>query len=465
MRTPLLAAALLLAGCVGVTPGPSPAPAADAAPSWALQCDVPLANGWQQACLRQVSSSPRTKAETWAAVNPVDPRNVVLGVKDLDPAKSNACVWVSYYATRDGGASWQDITPAGLYAQRAPPDPAFGWACNTDPMMVFDKDGGLHAVVEFYGAVKSVSALLSAGTRIHVFNSDDGGATWGSNAMLIAGDGLVASPDYPRIAASPTTGTLVASFIDYVAGQRCYLVASRDGGRTAETPILVQVPGSRGCQLLTATSDGAFVTGFLTGDGTPQTMHILASTDDGASWSAPARGFDFTPLPDKFTNTEASPTFGFELVAGRDGRVHAIYADHDAGNADVLTRWSDDRGATWSEPVRVSDDAAGHQQFLPNMALAGDGSLHAFFLDRRYDEADRLNGVTHAWSLDDGATWRNQRVSNVSWDGDLGRHQDGYPWIGDYTGVAAAGDHVWAAFPDTSQGGEPVLVAARVARH
>jgi hypothetical protein len=96
--------------------------------------------------------------------------------------------------------------------------------------------------------------------------------------------------------------------------------------------------------------------------------------------------------------------------------------------------------------------------------VAGDGSVHAFFMDKRYDPQHKLIDITHAWSADGGKTWRNERVTNVSFDGDLGRHQEGFPFIGDYIGAAAAGSDVWGAFPDASNGNTTVVAAAHVLR-
>jgi hypothetical protein len=68
-------------------------------------------------------------------------------------------------------------------------------------------------------------------------------------------------------------------------------------------------------------------------------------------------------------------------------------------------------------------------------------------------------------SLDGGATWTNQRVTTVSWDGDLGKHQEGFPFIGDYTGIGTSGDEVWGAFPDASNGKTTVIAAMRSVLH
>jgi hypothetical protein len=196
------------------------------------------------------------------------------------------------------------------------------------------------------------------------------------------------------------------------------------------------------------------------------------STDDGRTFLDSNVGFQQTPLPGQFKEVQAPSRGGQNLEMTYDntqgpgrGTLWCIYADFGAGDADIFVRSSKDHGKTWSDPVRVDDDATKHHQWMPNLAVAGDGSLHAFFLDKRYDPENKLNGVTHAWSLDQGKTWRNERVTNQSWDGDKGRHQDGYPWIGDYLGVDAVGDEVWVAVPDASLDGPPGLAAAHVHRY
>ena len=114
--------------------------------------------------------------------------------------------------------------------------------------------------------------------------------------------------------------------------------------------------------------------------------------------------------------------------------------------------------------MRVNADPEGSHQFEPNLAIAGDGSVHAFFMDKSRDPQHRLIDVTHAVSSDGGATWGSERVTTLNWDGDLGKHQEDFPFIGDYTGADAVGNHVWAAFPDASNGSTTVIAAMHVHR-
>ncbi len=464
---PLLVLALLAAGCAG--PAAQRAQDGASAPgAWTLDCTLGAhgvnASGWAQRCLAKVSDSPRTKAETWIAVSPKDPAIIVAGVKDMDPAKSNACVWVSYYATTDGGATWRDITPDGKYADRKPTDDAFGWACNTDPMMAFTSDGMLHVIVEKYALGKSVNTLLSAGTRFDLYTSPDAGRTWPVRALLVAGDGLAFGPDYTRMVASPKTGTLVTSFIDFTGGERCYVVAARDGGKTVDKPIAIPTPGSIGCQVAAVSDEGVFTVGGIYGaaPATPGTTYFAISTDDAQSFSAPLAGFAFSPAQSTFPGHQAYTGTGLELRAAlagpHKGALYATSNEMQEGQLVAKLRKSLDHGKTWSAPLRIGD-ATGVG--LVDLAVADDGSLHAFYLR---EGPDKLVFVEHAWSLDDGLTWRAERVSDKAYDPDTGRHQDGGVWFGDYVGVTSEGRDVWAAFPDSSLGGEPVLAVAHAHR-
>jgi hypothetical protein len=156
----------------------------------------------------------------------------------------------------------------------------------------------------------------------------------------------------------------------------------------------------------------------------------------------------------------------YDLTNGsRAGTLYAVYpAKTPQADAAIFLRSSKDDGKTWSDPVQVSDANSTGHHFMSNIAVAGDGSVHVFYMDTSYDPGNTLLGVTHAVSLDGGLTWHTERVSTVLFNGDLGVHQNKFPFIGDYMGVAAVGDHVWAGFPDSSNGQTTVVAAAHVGR-
>lgn len=71
------------------------------------------------------------------------------------------------------------------------------------------------------------------------------------------------------------------------------------------------------------------------------------------------------------------------------------------------------RGETWSDPIRVNDDAPGRHQFFTWMTIDQvTGHLYTVFYDRRnYD--DWRTDVYMAVSRDGGQSWKNVRISEA----------------------------------------------------
>jgi hypothetical protein len=77
---------------------------------------------------------------------------------------------------------------------------------------------------------------------------------------------------------------------------------------------------------------------------------------------------------------------------------------------------SKDQGQTWSAPVRVNDDSKGHSQMFTWMAIDPiDGSLNVVFHDRR-GQSGTMTGVTLARSVDGGRTFVNSPLAIPAFD-------------------------------------------------
>jgi hypothetical protein len=328
-----------------------------------------------------------------------------------------------------------------------------------------------------------ITANPATGSAITVINTYYPG--FGANTALIpaapvpvplGGEACSVLPFRPAAQKSPQPAPIQPTVVTGTAnpgGLNCLGIAANDAGTVALAAVGSPLQG------------GSFGAWFA------------KSTDDGAAFSDFTQGFTFTPIPSPFGESSYRTGTNFEL-AYDTARVLTQYADHNvthtgpyhgrlyaitaeqtkglsgltfpqAGNAttfqgddaDIVVRWSDDDGATWSPPVRVNQDHVESHQFEPNIVVGSDGSVHAFWMDKAYDPAHKLIDVTHGVSLDGGATWRTERVTTVSWDGELGKHQEGFAFIGDYTGIGASGKEVWGAFPDASNGKTTVIAAMR----
>ncbi|MCA1814198.1 MAG: glycoside hydrolase [Halobacteriales archaeon] len=425
MRKLALLAIALLAGCTApVAPGP-------ASVTWHLDCY--RTPGWSDPCTTRASAESGPANENWLALNPKDARNLMVGGKDYNPNATD-CVWVGLATSHDSGATWKDQYIGGLKAQRST-DPTLGpFTCNTDPMFAFADDGFLYDVVEVYGSGPG----SGIGDPLGIGQAIEG---QGHNTMFI--------------------------------------VTSSDGGTTFGPPVLVSAPDAKFNipAAITAGDDGRVLAFWLSSDGfgtpAPADLWVAASTDDGATFGAPVHvaqtNVVIVPnLPNAQFYVANNPQIAVDRSGGpRQGWAYAVWDLNVSGHLDPRISVSRDGGATWSEPRSVSGDPDAHDRFHPALAVDAWGGVHVAYNDRRYDPANKLMDLT--WAIaPDGLNFTSFRVTNSSFDGDLGFHQTGVPFIGDYNGLACMpkpgpeAGVCYASWADTRDGRSELAVAKLV---
>jgi hypothetical protein len=89
-------------------------------------------------------------------------------------------------------------------------------------------------------------------------------------------------------------------------------------------------------------------------------------------------------------NAEVGLAFDKYPKSPHFGRLYLVYTEKlDAGDTDILVRFSDDKGKTWSESIRVNDDLPGYMQFLPRIAVDPlSGNIAVCWLDARYSDTN-----------------------------------------------------------------------------
>ncbi|MHB8605254.1 MAG: sialidase family protein [Thermoplasmatota archaeon] len=483
LASPLaIASVLVLAGCLSQTSTPTTSSApntAKAIGAWTLDCNLgsyekAMNASWGQVCEARASHNPGPKEETWIAINPTNAQNVVIGAKDLDPSSSDHCVWNGVFVTHDDGKTWKDVTIGGKFKDRKPSDPTYGYACNTDPDFQFTKNGDLHYGVEMYNNEQSPTSGAPGvpvvgnplpGFKILLATSHDGGDTWPDIITFQPDFGF--TTDYSRMTVSPTTQTIVEA-IGSDGGVGCHILRSTDNGKTADfRPIATKdgVPcGSGGDTAIAASPKGTLVEVGGISNGQNNEPVVVRSTDDGVTWVDSNLGWGYKPIQgfkESKYRVGSNIELAYDLTSGPNkGTLYAVQGAADRDEADIFVHVSKDDGATWSPAVLVNDDPAGTHQWMPGIGVASDGSVHVFYMDKRYDPNHVFIDITHAVSFDAGKTWTNERVSTIPFDGDLGVHQEGFPFIGDYLGVACSEHDCWAGFPDASNGKTTVIAAA-----
>lgn len=122
-------------------------------------------------------------------------------------------------------------------------------------------------------------------------------------------------------------------------------------------------------------------------------------------------------------------------------------------STDVFISKSTDGGMTWSAPMRISKDPANFDNWFPWVAVGDNGWVWVVYYDRRISGNNTLTDAWVALSRNGGQTWKEYRVSEKSsnfFNGFFGTPS----FIGDYNGIAAAGNKAYPFWTDSRMDGD-----------
>ncbi|HKE15970.1 MAG TPA: glycoside hydrolase domain-containing protein [Kofleriaceae bacterium] len=212
--------------------------------------------------------------------------------------------------TGDGGRSWTDITPAALGARAL---------------------AGVFFLDERRGWAASVS---DSGTDLAVWITADGGASWTSRALAVAGEGAAAiSIQF----ADAQHGWLALQLPSSANFSRGVLLATADGGMTWK-----QLPPPPVAGAVRFVSPR---TGWLAGG--PAGDQLWVTGDGGASWRRQ------TVVPPATAERASAPIYQLpRFQSDRVGALTVFFAG--ARDAVVATYETGDAGATWRSKSAVT---------------------------------------------------------------------------------------------------------------
>ncbi len=277
----------------------------------------------------------------------------------------------------DNGRTWNDGAGIG---KNDPKDQDKEWICS-DP-----KSGNLYVTwTEFdkYGSKDSLDR-----SRILFSKSTNYGETWTDGMPINQFEGDCIDDDMTTEGAVPAVGPNGEVYVAWGYDRKIYFDRSKDAGNTwLENDIMV--------------------------------------VEHGGGWA-----FDIPGIG----RANGMPVTGVDCSGGsHNGRIYINYSDQKNGvnDTDIWLIYSDDDGSTWSEPVRVNDDAPGKHQFFNWMSVdQKTGSIYVVFYDRR-DHDDTNTDVYLAWSDDGGDTFINKKISITPFVPGAGI------FFGDYNNISA----------------------------
>jgi hypothetical protein len=181
--------------------------------------------------------------------------------------------------------------------------------------------------------------------------------------------------------------------------------------------------------------------------------------------STPAGGKSFTVFTAPATATyyvrmfysAGGATGGYRIQTG----VHVPGIEAARDQRDVFVRYSDG-GATWSSPIRVNDDPAWFDDWLPEVAVGADGMPYVLWYDWR-DATANCGGSSQIYvsrSTDGGATWQPSQPASSAASPWTSVSSNIAPNQGDYNAITADDRYVRPAWADGRSGNADVYTTA-----
>lgn len=294
------------------------------------------------------------------------------------PAYDNSTSETLLWRSKDGGASFQAVDLPG-----------------DAPVVGRTLGGGGDSDVAAAGT--TVYVVDQAAGTMRIFASHDSGTTWTSTLL---GSGPIGPGDRPFLALDGAQRAWLSFH-----GVGGFVSLTLDGGLT--WPIKTTIP-EQTCPLFTIfrANDGSLYQVGCDADG----PGLAASTNGGLTWTwhSIARRANQS-VPGAFCYTCRNWVVGASDAAGT---LYVVWSDPtpvDGHAADSLHVWlatSRDKGATWSDPVRV-DAAANAVEPWITASAAGRIAIgyYATQADTAWDEVLADWYPIAAVSTDGGATW------------------------------------------------------------
>jgi hypothetical protein len=389
--------------------------------------------------------------EPGLAVSRTNPNVVFTAAKDYREGNIKR-VWIN--GSTDGGQTW----PVQLRMPNLPPTDT-----ESDPVLMARDDGRIY-----------VACLTTGNEGIWITWTDDNGATWQPSVPIVQNQSGLQDKDWFAIDNNPASPYYHRIYMMYAPNAQSIVEQhSTDGGLTWSPEQQISGFNTEYTYPVVA-SDGTVYNFMMNnwGFGRVGTVQMTKSTNGGVTWSppqnvttanqpnSPIRGGDnyrfFAILSAAVDPTDLDPTTRDLYVAWTDSR------NFNQNGTDVVYVKSSNGGTTWGPVTRLSHDPAGvvRDHITPMLAFSADGRLHAFWLDRRLDPANRLYDSWYSSTTDGGATWEpDVRVSTVSQDLNVGFPPGSGNAAGDYWGLDVVGNTVYVAWNDTRSGDQDILVS------
>ena len=409
---------------------------------------------------KRIFPSPNVQSEVHISIDKNNPNSLVASANTLLGAQGGKVLYnQGYYFTWDGGKTWSGADfLQNAHSQFILGDPATAFANN------------------HYAFLTTINFDLNDFSYGYLFQkSRDGGDTWsfarqgrGDQYFTFGFDKLMIAAD--NSPSSPYVNNFYAAWTDFSIGNGEVLFnMSSDNGKTFTSPVILRTniagfgqgtnvqTGPNG-QIYVCWADHAVLQFPYQADG----LGFTASMNGGTSFRSAKIAFKYDgtrtfPGDDTYNDIRVAdfPAMAVDKSWGAHrGRIYVTYPtkENGIGKSIVQIRYSDDEGYHWSKPTTVSI-SWGKQNFFPWITV-DDATGEVWVVYFSFDKPTKyLTNTYVAHSSDGGATWENQKVSDVAHiTAPINNNFFAQGYAGDYIGITAYGGKAYPIWQDDRNG-------------
>jgi len=189
---------------------------------------------------------------------------------------------------------------------------------------------------------------------------------------------------------------------------------------------------------------------------------FASSTNGGTNWNVTENAFPMNGIVGILTAKQSIRVNGLPRMAvdlsnaSTRGNIYIVTSQKNllpaGGDPDIVLRKSTDGGLSWSNGIRVNQDAInnGKTQFFSGITVDDFGGVNIIFYDDRNTSSDS-SGVFLARSTDAGNSWSEYEISDHNFrPSAIGGLGQGY--MGDNIDITSVGNKLFPVWMDNSSG-------------